>query len=49
MPEKMPPKPLIPLEDLKKVIQGLLRVPKAELDKAEAERPKRPRATKNPS
>lgn len=37
---------LTPIEDLKKVIQGLLRVPKDEVDKAEAERPKRERPPK---
>jgi hypothetical protein len=37
---------LIPLDDLKRVVQGLIAVPKDEIDKAEAERPKRKRRTK---
>ena len=43
---KEPLNPLIPLEDLKKVIQGLVAVPKAEVDKAQAERPKSKRGRK---
>jgi hypothetical protein len=34
---------LIPIEDLKQVVRGLIAVPKDEIDKAEAERPKRKR------
>lgn len=38
---KKPLEPLIPLDNLKQVVRGLIRVPKDEIDKAEAERPKR--------
>lgn len=38
---KKPLEPLIPLDDLKNVVKGLIAVPKDELDRAEAERPKR--------
>ncbi|HTU69530.1 MAG TPA: hypothetical protein VMF11_04340 [Candidatus Baltobacteraceae bacterium] len=38
---------LMPEEDLKKVVQGLLQVSKDDLDRAEAERPKRKRAKKS--
>lgn len=44
MPTPKEPLKLIPLDELKKAVQGLLRVPKDELDKAEAERPKQPRS-----
>jgi hypothetical protein len=45
---KEPLKPLIPLDELKKVVQGLVRVSKDEIDKAEANRPKR-RSPKKPA
>jgi len=38
--------PLIPLDDLKKVVVSLIAVPKSELNKAELERPKRLRKPK---
>ncbi|HEV3155369.1 MAG TPA: hypothetical protein VGZ02_16280 [Candidatus Baltobacteraceae bacterium] len=37
---------LIPLDELKKVVGQILTVSKAEIDKAEAERPKRKRTKK---
>lgn len=40
---KKPLEPLIPMDELKKVVRGLIHVPKDELDKAEADRLKRPR------
>ena len=39
---------LMPEEDLKKVVQGLLQVSKDDLDRAEAERPKRKREPRKP-
>jgi hypothetical protein len=43
---KKPLEPLIPLDKLKGVVAGLLAVPKDKIDKAEAERVKRPQTTK---
>lgn len=48
---KKPLAPLIPLDDLKKVLSKIVAVPKAEIEKAEAkkaepERPKRKRRKK---
>ena len=43
-PKKL--EPLIPLDELKKVVRGLIHVPKDEIDKAEADRPKRSRDLK---
>jgi hypothetical protein len=40
--------PLIPLDDLKSVVKGLMAVPKSEIDKAEAERPRRKRGKSSP-
>lgn len=48
MSDKKRLEPLIPLDDLKKVVSGLLRVPKDEIDKIEAERPKRKRTKTQP-
>jgi hypothetical protein len=41
MKDPKPLEPLIPLDQLKSVVTGLLRVPKDALEKAEAEREKR--------
>ncbi len=40
---KKPLEPLIPLVDLKQVLAKLVLVPKDEIEKAEAQRPKRKR------
>ena len=45
---KREPEPLIPLDKLKEVIRGLIRVPKDEIDKAEVDRQKRPKAPPQP-
>ena len=42
MKEPKPLQPLIPLDRLKKVVRDLLGVSKADIDKAEADRLKRP-------
>lgn len=41
MSKKKPLEPLIPLDELKNVVKGLIAVPKEQIDKAELERPKR--------
>lgn len=43
MPKAKPDMKLIPLDELKKAVQGLLHVLKDDIDQAEAERPKRKR------
>lgn len=43
---KKPLEPLIPLDDLKQVVAKLIAVPKDEIEKAEAKRPKRKREPK---
>ena len=37
---KEPLKPLIPLDQLKQVVKGLIAVPKDKMDEAEAKKPK---------
>jgi hypothetical protein len=41
MKDQKPLEPLIPLDKLKSVVTGLLRVPKDAIDKADAERERR--------
>jgi hypothetical protein len=42
--EPVPLEPLIPLDRLKQVVQAIARVPKDAIEKADADRPKRPTA-----
>lgn len=48
MSEKKPLEPLIPLDKLKEVVSKIVSVPKEQIDKDEAERPKRKRGETKP-
>ncbi len=47
MSEQKPVGPLIPLDQLKRVVRGLIAVPKSDLEKPDPEKPKKPRRVKN--